>query len=317
MPTTLQRFYSLFPLHMYEQEQVLPTSFFFSNVSPEASEAGGYQVEDIAPDATLFIHPPSNPNQTLLSSDIECVKWQAYLALRGIPGGVKVRWDLANEGAVGGRLPNLFLPVPKRLAKKEKSGEPSKARMRGELLEGKRIPSWVDGEIGKATGGEEGDEELEGYKDKDAQNEGKAWIALLEGDVHAVFTATAPTPSILTKITSFDLSNTREKPILSTTFTGVSSMIPPFGSTAALEPILGRYKETIEALSVRLSHDRWFLGSRNGTALDAIVFSYLFAAMESSNTQVREEVCKWANLVAWEKRVRKMVENATSLRGSV
>lgn len=56
---------------------------------------------------------------------------------------------------------------------------------------------------------------------------------------------------------------------------------------------------------------------RNPTSLDAAVFAYLFAAVESSNTQIREEAHKWANLMAWEKRVRKMVESATSLHRKI
>jgi metaxin len=303
---------------------------FSSTTSPEASEIEGYQVEDMAPNATLFILPPSNPTQAILSHDIECVKWHVYLALREIPGGVNVRWDLASEGAVDGRLPNLFLPVPKRLAQMEKSGGSSRAQMKGELLGSRRIPSWVDGEIGKLTGEDDDDGILEGYRNEDARDESRAWVALLEGDIHAALKATAPIPSVLTRMSSFQSPNTLEKPILSTTFTGVSSMVPPFGSNAVLEPILGRYKEAMEALSMRLATDRWFLGSRlvhettladanpfsrNPTALDAVAFAHLFAALESPDTVIHEEVRKWVNLVAWEKRVRKIVENATSVHG--
>jgi metaxin len=262
MPSSLQRFYALFPLHTYKQEPALYATIFSSTASPESSEIEGYQVEDMAPNATLFIHPPANPAETILSHDVECVKWQAYLALRGIPGGVKVRWDLASEGAIDARLPNLFLPVPKRLVQKEKSGESQKTKMKGELLESRRIPSWVDGEIGKLTSGDKDDGTLEGYKDEEARDESRAWVALLEGDIHAALKATEPIPSILTRITSFHPPNTLEKPILSTTFSGVSSIIPPFGSGAVLEPILGRYKEAIEALSTRLATDSWLLSSR-------------------------------------------------------
>ena len=262
MPSILQRFYALFPLHIYEQESTPSTTLFSQTTSPEPSEIGGYQVEDVAPNVTLFVHPPANPKQTILSSDIECVKWQAYLALRGIPGGVKVRWDLASEGAVGGRLPNLFLPIPKHLLRKGKSGDTSKAQLKGELLESKRIPSWVDGEIGRLASGDDDDGVLEGYNDEEARDESRAWVALLESDVHAALKATAPVPSVLAHITSFHPPTTPEKPILSTTLTGVSSMLPPLGSRTVLEPILGRYREAIEALSARLATDRWFLGSK-------------------------------------------------------
>ena len=301
MPAFLQRFYAMFPLHIYEQEPTLPASLFSSPASPDPSEAEGYQVEDIATNATLFIHPPAKPEETLLSSDIECVKWQAYLALRAIPGGVKVRWDLASEGAVDGRLPNLFLPVPKRLARKD---------MKGELLESRRIPSWVDGEIGKATGGDEGDEALEGYKDDAARDESRAWVALLEGDIHAALKATTPLPSILTRITSFQTSSILEKPILSKTFTGVSSMVPPFGSTVVLEPLVGRYKDAIEALSERLTTDRWFLGSRFVSYIEPISNILTFSIAEIQRPWTRWHLHTYLPL--WQVRMQKFARRFTN-----
>jgi len=47
------------------------------------------------------------------------------------------------------------------------------------------------------------------------------------------------------------------------------------------------------------------------TNLDALAFAYLYAALEEShNVEVKQEVQKWVNLVAWERRVRSIVQSA-------
>ena len=47
------------------------------------------------------------------------------------------------------------------------------------------------------------------------------------------------------------------------------------------------------------------------TTLDALAFAYLYAALEESHdVEVKQEVQKWVNLVAWEKRVRSIVQSA-------
>jgi metaxin len=275
MPAALQKFYSFFPLHVYEQELEQPASSFnFSRSSSENSgnEAEGYEVEDIASNPILFIQRPLNPEHSLLSSDVECVKWQAYLALRGIPGGIKIHWELASEGALDGRLPNLYLPPPNRLLRKEKEGQLGTARIKGELLESRRIPSWVDGETSKFSKREDEDRNLEGYQDEEARDESKAWVTLLEGDIRAALRAFEEIPSIIKRITSFPRPEVSERPLLSVTFTGLSSMIPPWGSQVAKEPIFERYKEGIAALSVRLGNDKWFLGSRYELRSELIIF---------------------------------------------
>ena len=116
----------------------------------------------------LWIHPPSPsaPGQeNVLSADVECLKWQAHVALRGLQN-VSVRWDVSQEGALDGRLPNLQIPS-------ERTNNPD-----GELLAAQDIPTWMDGKVGAL-------DDLEGYKDVESRDESHAWIALLEGDVHA------------------------------------------------------------------------------------------------------------------------------------
>jgi metaxin len=118
---------------------------------------------------TLWIHAPlsTTPDTTpdLLSHDVECLKWQAHLALRGVRD-VTVRWDVRAAGALGGRLPNLQVPSARA------------PDVDGELLAAHNIPTWVIEQVG-------GLGELEGYADAKARDESLAWIALLEGDVHA------------------------------------------------------------------------------------------------------------------------------------
>ena len=116
----------------------------------------------------LWIHPPppSVPgNESVLSADIECLKWQAHIALRGLLD-VSVRWDISQEGALGGRLPNLRIPS-------ERAND-----VDGELLAAQSILAWIDEKVGPL-------DDLEGYKDGESRDESHAWIALLEGDVHA------------------------------------------------------------------------------------------------------------------------------------
>jgi hypothetical protein len=49
---------------------------------------------------------------------------------------------------------------------------------------------------------------------------------------------------------------------------------------------------------------------RGPTALDAVAFAYISAAVKSPYPQIREDANKWVNLVAWEKKVRKLVTSA-------
>ncbi len=130
---------------------------------------------------TLWIAPPSD---NLLSSDVECLKWQAYLALRGLKD-VRLRWDIAPEGCIDGALPNLHTPVADSLLKSERLSRSDGAED-GELLAAHSIPMWVDAKLGVDSA----EDPLEGYADAEARIESRAWVALLEGVVHAALVCT-------------------------------------------------------------------------------------------------------------------------------
>ena len=104
------------------------------------------------------------------SEDVECLKWQAYLALRGLTD-IAVRWDVQPEGALEGRLPNLRVPMKEVEPKIQDDGE-------GDLLPAHMIKEWVDNKVGELA-------QLEGFVDEAARDESRAWIKLLEGDIHA------------------------------------------------------------------------------------------------------------------------------------
>ena len=110
---------------------------------------------------TLWISPPRQNN--LLSADVECLKWQAYLALRGLTD-IKIRWDIAPEGSISGSLPNLHISS-------DKEG----------LLDAHAIPAWVDAKLGVDSFSDP----LEGYIDQAARIESRVWVSLLEGIVRA------------------------------------------------------------------------------------------------------------------------------------
>lgn len=140
LPKPIVKFFSHFPLYTYP-EILPPHRKTFSSPA-------------------LWIHPPRGAEEDLLSSDVECLKWQAYLALRGLTD-VVVRWDISIEGGIDGRLPNLQV------------GE--------ELLAAHIIPGWVDARVGII------DPLLEGYQDEQTKDESRAWVSLMEGTVHAAF----------------------------------------------------------------------------------------------------------------------------------
>jgi metaxin len=144
LPPQLKAFFSLFPLHTYPP---IPT---WTAVARGDSEF-----------VTLWIHPPLNPSSSLLSSEIECLKWQAYLALRGL-SNILVRWDIAADGGLEGRLPNIHVPS-------NTDGD--------KLIAARMIPGWVDERLPS--------DPMEGYKDEKAKNESNAWVLLLEDTIHA------------------------------------------------------------------------------------------------------------------------------------
>lgn len=157
LPPFVQNVFSHFPLYTYP---AVPSPYKASQVaSPE-----------------LWIHAPrlsqvsSEHSSDLLSEDVECLKWQAYLALRGLTG-IVVRWDIQPEGALEGRLPNLRVPMKEIEPKVKDDGE-------GDLLPAHLIKEWVDNKVGDLG-------DLEGYVDEKAKDESRAWVKLLEGDIHA------------------------------------------------------------------------------------------------------------------------------------
>ena len=147
VPSLFVKFYSHFPL--VSHPPILPK-------------------KPINSEPTLWILPPRWDN--LLSADVECLKWQAYLALRGLTN-IKVRWDIAPEGGISGSLPNLHIPSDKE-----------------ELLAAHAIPAWVDAKLGVNSLADP----LEGYIDQSAKIESRAWVSLLEGIVHATLVCLQP-----------------------------------------------------------------------------------------------------------------------------
>lgn len=152
LPKPLQHLFSHFPLHTYPS---VPAPHKASPVTRP----------------TLWVHPPRNvEDPDFLSSDVECLKWQAYLALRGLTN-VALRWDIAADGAIEGRLPNLQVPL-----EGSKDGG-------GQLLPPTLIADWVDGQVGESGA-------LDGYVDDGAKDESRAWVSLLEGNIHAALVRT-------------------------------------------------------------------------------------------------------------------------------
>jgi len=143
IPPPLKAFFALFPLYTHPAIQTR-------------------ERENCSKSPTLWIHPPFDPSSNLLSSDIECLKWQAYIALRGLPK-IAVRWDLPPSAGIDGHLPNLCTY--------------SEAAADYELLDSKLLPGWVDTQV-PVDG-------LDGFNDEGAKLESEAWISLLEGTIHA------------------------------------------------------------------------------------------------------------------------------------
>lgn len=145
LPAPLRHFFALFPLYEYPP---VPAPYAARPVD--------------AP--TLWIRAPRAPADDDLSADVECLKWQAYLALRGCHD-IALRWDVSADGALEGQLPNLQLPA---------AATPGEST----LLPAHLLPGWADARVGAL-------DLLEGYADDAARDESRAWVALMEGNVHA------------------------------------------------------------------------------------------------------------------------------------
>ncbi|EPQ57985.1 hypothetical protein GLOTRDRAFT_103948 [Gloeophyllum trabeum ATCC 11539] len=264
LPAPLRTFLASFPLHTYPA------------IPPPRSNS----LHDPA-QPTMWIHAPlADPEHNLLSADVECLKWQAHVALRGVER-VRVRWDVAAAGGVGGRLPSVWVP----------GGEG------GELIPAHLIPAWVERE--------RGGEGAEGYRDEAARDESRAWVALLEGTVHAALITFHPA-STTARVSS--LAATLAPP--PAPLTGVSSLLPPYGARVPAAELETRYAEAVGALSERLGGDKWFLGSASPTPLDALAFAYIHTLLHTPAPKLRTQVTRRVNLVAWERRVSGLVRAA-------
>ncbi|KAG2077937.1 hypothetical protein BDR04DRAFT_1087613 [Suillus decipiens] len=278
LPEPLQRFLSKFPLHTYPP---IPVTSIRPLQKPTLW---------IAPPRTTAVDQTSNSD--ILSTDVECLKWQAYIALRGLTS-VAVRWDISPEGGIDGRLPCLHIPAF--------------GGANSELLAPRSIPGWVDGQVGG------GNDPFNGYSDETLKNESHAWVSLLEGVVHAALTLSEPPQPAHSQL--FRTATARARTLAATLspppapLTGLSSVLPSYGTNITLSSIQGQYAEAIASLSERLGTDRWFLGSENPTALDALAFAYLHSLLYSIDG-TRIEVTRRVNLIAWERRVRTQVEAA-------
>ncbi|OJT04348.1 hypothetical protein TRAPUB_4982 [Trametes pubescens] len=236
LPPPLRHFFSLFPLYTH------PPIFSDDNARPVTSP-------------TLWIHPPWSPDADVLSSDVECLKWQAYLALRGL-SDVAIRWDVSPDGALDNRLPNLHVPLKtlqgaSDAVKEQEDGE-------GELLPAHLIPEWVDGRVGAL-------DELEGYADEAARDESRAWVSLLEGNVHAALVLNQPsTTTLLSLLSPYKTKPRSLEAVVAhppAPLFGISSLLPSYGTHVNVDAIEQQYKEAIASLSERLGTDKWFLGS--------------------------------------------------------
>ncbi|EIM89584.1 uncharacterized protein STEHIDRAFT_91980 [Stereum hirsutum FP-91666 SS1] len=284
LPKPLARFFALFPLIEHAPQPV-----------PSKRRISG---------PTLWIHPPKTSND-LLSADVECLKWQAHIALRGLTD-VQVRSDVKAEGALGGRLPNLQTPSV-LTADEDGDGD---GDVDGEILPAHNIAAWIDERVGLVEG-----DELEGYSSVETKDESHAWVALLEGDVHAALALAQPSPSFFyTTILQLPASGSpRPVETLLTPppapLTGLSSLLPPYGARIPVNAVKMRYHDAVASLSERLGTDRWFLGSSSPTALDALAFAYLHTLLHTHD-DLRIEVAKRVNLVTWERRVYEAVRGA-------
>lgn len=166
IPEPIRNIFSKFPLHTYPAI-ALPSS------SSSASDSNP---------VTLWITSPPSSSE-VLSVDVECLKWQAYLALRGIPPGVlNIRTDVDPQAALDGRFPNL------RVNSKS-------AREEGALLPAHFIPGWTDSYLGVNSL----EDPLEGYRDENARDESRAWVSLLEGNIHSALVSILPAALFLFK----------------------------------------------------------------------------------------------------------------------
>ncbi|KAI0807878.1 hypothetical protein C8Q74DRAFT_1313541 [Fomes fomentarius] len=283
LPAPLRRFFSLFPLYTHPEID-----------SPDRARP--------VTSPTLWIHTPWSPDADVLSSDVECLKWQAYLALRGL-SDIAVRWDISVDGALDARLPNLHVPLKtlpgaSEQVKAQEDGE-------GELLPAHLIPEWVDGQVGAL-------DELKGYVDEAARDESRAWVALLEGNVHTALLLGQPSSfSLLNLLSPYQHkphSLDADLPHPPAPLFGISSVLPPYGTHVNVDAIEQQYKDAIAALQIV---------PRLIVTLDALDFAYLHCILYSKAQTLRFEVTRRVNLVAWERRVQSQVRGAFRINPAI
>ncbi|KAJ3897347.1 hypothetical protein F5879DRAFT_765376, partial [Lentinula edodes] len=169
VPGPLKSLFSYFPLYSY----------------PPLNAKGNQVLEC----PTIWVHPSKHHTSAdaVLSSDVECLKWQAYLALRGL-SNIRVRFDVDAQGAIDGRLPNLHVPFDASTtyswtaeSNKKKAISTGPIDDSTELLSAPHIVEWVDVKLAHSAM----DDSWEGYRDEATKDESRAWVSLLEGNVHA------------------------------------------------------------------------------------------------------------------------------------
>lgn len=153
VPTPLLKVFALFPLYSYP------------HIEPPSKKP--------LEEPTLWIAPPcADLESGVLSSDVDCLKWQAYLALKGLVG-IAVEWDVSSQGAIDKKLPNLHVPLDGKIPEPED----------GSLLAASMIPSWVADRL--ASTDEKQVDALDGYTNQAAKDESLAWTTMLETRVRA------------------------------------------------------------------------------------------------------------------------------------
>ncbi|KAF9447662.1 hypothetical protein P691DRAFT_731051 [Macrolepiota fuliginosa MF-IS2] len=310
IPAPLAAFFARFPLATHPriplpQNNYRPVHSATLWLSPPL----GYSPSSDGAASSPVSSPTVDYIPNLLSADVECLKWQAYIALRGLKS-VRVRFDVSSDGALEGRLPNLHVPLSEAVLPKDKESKKDDEDRDGELLAAQMIPTWVDAKLGLDSSADAN----EGYADETARDESRAWVSLLEDAVHAALILAQPKPSYLYTLL-FPQNKTEPSPLASlltpppAPLTGYFSLLPPWGTRISRSAIMTQYREAIGALSERLGTDKWFLGSADPTPLDALAFAYLHCILHSSDS-IRIEVTKRVNLVAWEWRVRGIIRAA-------
>ncbi|OCB84135.1 hypothetical protein A7U60_g8809 [Sanghuangporus baumii] len=278
VPAVVHKFFSKFPLYTYPQDESASIQSAARQTRP-----------------TLWIAPPRFRTD-VLSADVECLKWQAYIALRGVKN-IGVEWDVSPEGAVDGRLPSLVVYERGKL----------------EVMGSRMIPGWVDGLL------QVEEDAFEGYKDAAAKDESRAWVTLLEGTVESALRFFNPPPVSITSLLLYSShppvshSSQLNKPRLSillspppAPLSGLTSLFPPYGERVSPSSMQSQYYDAIVSLSHRLGQDMWFLGSSGPTALDALLFAFLHCLLAAPD-DLRLPVARRMNLVNYERRVREIV----------